>query len=77
MRLALGRHDAILRTAIVEHGGRVVKTTGDGIHAAFGRAEDALVAALDAQRGFVTLRSRDGQSHVLDVLTGEQLPRIC
>ena len=32
------------------HSGRVVKRTGDGMHAAFARASDALAAALDAQR---------------------------
>jgi len=50
MRVALIRHDVQLRTAIQEHGGHVVKTTGDGIHAAFSRAPDAVLAALDAQR---------------------------
>src|SRR6187455_402359 len=50
MRVALGRHDALIRAAIVEHRGHVVKTTGDGFHAAFARAPDALAAALDAQR---------------------------
>ena len=38
MRPALERHDAVLRAAIDAHGGYVVKTTGDGVHAAFGRA---------------------------------------
>ena len=32
------------------HGGHVVKTTGDGVHAAFGTAHDALDASADAQR---------------------------
>ena len=50
MRVALARHDALIRAAIVEHHGHVVKTTGDGVHAAFARAPDALAAALDAQR---------------------------
>src|SRR5215212_518249 len=50
MRLALIRHDALLRSAIGEHGGYVVKTMGDAFHAAFGRAPDALAAALDGQR---------------------------
>src|SRR5215207_4019292 len=50
MRAALARHDALLRAAILEHGGQVVKTTGDGFHAAFARAPDALAAALTAQR---------------------------
>jgi predicted ATPase/class 3 adenylate cyclase len=50
MRLALARHDAILRAAILEHGGHVVKTMGDAFHAAFSRAPDALAATIDAQR---------------------------
>src|SRR5262245_38158104 len=50
MRGALARHDAILRGAVRAHGGHVVKTTGDGLHAAFARAPDALEAALAAQR---------------------------
>src|SRR5437762_812365 len=50
MRLALARHDALVRAAIVEHGGHVVKTMGDAFHAAFSRAPDAVAAALDAQR---------------------------
>ena len=35
MRDALARHDELLREAIEAHGGYVVKTTGDGFHAAF------------------------------------------
>src|SRR5919197_1910279 len=50
MRAAVARHDAVLREAVAAHGGRVVKMTGDGLHAAFARAPDALGAALDAQR---------------------------
>jgi predicted ATPase/class 3 adenylate cyclase len=50
MRVALARHDAILRSAIQQHGGYVVKTMGDAFHAAFARAPDAVAAALDAQR---------------------------
>ena len=47
MRAALARHDAILRRAVVAHDGQVVKTTGDGLHAAFTRAPDAISAALE------------------------------
>src|SRR6476646_259914 len=50
MGTALARHDALLRAAIVEHDGVVVKTVGDAFHAAFARAPDAVTAALDAQR---------------------------
>jgi predicted ATPase/class 3 adenylate cyclase/tetratricopeptide (TPR) repeat protein len=68
MKGALARHDQILRDAVEVHGGQVVKATGDGVHAAFGRAEDAVAAAveaqvaLDAERWFETgpLRVRMG-----------------
>jgi len=49
MRPALARHDAIVRDAIEGHAGFVVKTTGDGFHAAFGTAHDAVDAAVAAQ----------------------------
>src|SRR5438477_139489 len=50
MNLALARHDEILRSAIGAHRGHVVKTMGDGFHAAFGAAHDAIDAAVAAQR---------------------------
>src|SRR6266545_1123325 len=50
MKGALARHDVILRDAVEGHDGQVVKTTGDGLHAAFAVAPDAVAAALDAQR---------------------------
>jgi predicted ATPase/class 3 adenylate cyclase len=53
MRDALARHDEILRGAVEKRAGEVVKTTGDGLHAAFGTAPDAATAALDAQRAIV------------------------
>ena len=49
MKTALARHDEILRQAVTEHDGHVVKTTGDGIHAVFGAARDALDAAVAMQ----------------------------
>ena len=49
MQEALARHDAILRDAIESHRGHVVKTTGDGAHAAFAVASDAIDAAVVAQ----------------------------
>ena len=51
---ALARHDAIMRATIDAHGGHVVKTTGDGVHAVFARASDALSAANAAQRALET-----------------------
>jgi predicted ATPase/class 3 adenylate cyclase len=50
MRPVLARHDALLRSAVEEHGGRVVKTTGDGLMAVFESGRSAQDAALDAQR---------------------------
>ena len=49
MKRALARHDAILRGAVESHGGLVVKTTGDGLHAVFATASDATAAAVAAQ----------------------------
>ncbi len=50
MRAALARHEEIVRDAIERHGGCVVKTTGDGFHAAFHTARDAVDTAISAQR---------------------------
>ena len=50
MRLALARHDEILRAVIDAHRGFVFSTGGDGVAAAFGRAGDAIATAIEAQR---------------------------
>lgn len=50
MRPALARHDALLRAAVDSHGGHVIKTTGDGLHAVFARAADGLAATVVAQQ---------------------------
>ena len=50
MQGAMARHDEIVRGAIEAHHGHVVKTTGDGFHAAFATARDALLGAVDAMR---------------------------
>ena len=50
MTAALARHDALLRQCIEAHGGYVVKTLGDGVHAVFVTASNALQAALAAQQ---------------------------
>ena len=49
MKAALARHDEILREAVAAHDGHIVKTTGDGVHAAFAGAPEAVHAAVDAQ----------------------------
>jgi predicted ATPase/class 3 adenylate cyclase len=53
MKRALERHDSILLTAVTASGGKVVKTTGDGLMAVFGSAAEAVRACLAAQRGLM------------------------
>jgi class 3 adenylate cyclase len=48
-RGALARHDEIMREAIESHRGHVVKARGDGFHAVFASAHDAVDGALSAQ----------------------------
>ncbi len=50
MPAAAARHDGLLRQAVEAQHGYVVKTTGDGLLAAFRQAHAALLAALHAQR---------------------------
>jgi class 3 adenylate cyclase len=50
MRAALVRHDTLMRQSIEAHGGHVVKSVGDGFHAVFAIAPNALAAALAAQQ---------------------------
>jgi predicted ATPase/class 3 adenylate cyclase len=47
MQTALRRHDELALQAVQRHGGRVVKTTGDGLHAAFASPLAAVLAARD------------------------------
>jgi predicted ATPase/class 3 adenylate cyclase len=50
MRMALERHDRILRVAMAARGGFVFSHGGDGVAVAFQRAGDAVAAAVEAQR---------------------------
>jgi class 3 adenylate cyclase len=50
MQAVVRLHDRLMREAIAANGGYVFKTVGDAFCAAFGRAEDAAAAAVDAQR---------------------------
>src|SRR2546430_16418349 len=47
----LGEHRRVVRDAFARHGGVEVDTQGDAFFIAFGRANDALAAAGDAQEG--------------------------
>jgi len=49
MALAVECHDALVRASVEGHRGRVVKTTGDGIYAAFLDAVDAVEAVIAFQ----------------------------
>jgi predicted ATPase/class 3 adenylate cyclase len=50
MRVALARHDQLARGAVEGNNGKVVKSTGDGIHAVFTDPLDAVRAALALQQ---------------------------
>src|SRR5438552_11143 len=60
MRPALARHDALARTAVESHGGRVVKMTGDGLYAAFDRPLDAIGATLQLQQSLADPEATNG-----------------
>jgi predicted ATPase/class 3 adenylate cyclase len=50
MSQALAAHDALSRNAVERHHGTVVKMIGDGMHAVFDDALDALAAVVDLQQ---------------------------
>lgn len=50
MGKAIARHDELLQDAVVKNRGLVVKMRGDGLHAVFASAQDAIAAAIDGQR---------------------------
>jgi predicted ATPase/class 3 adenylate cyclase len=60
MRAALAQHDVVLRDCILRHAGTVVKTTGDGVYAAFADPLDGFGAALAMQRALGDPASTEG-----------------
>ena len=50
MKSALAEHDSILKAAIESNHGQIIKTTGDGVHAVFTTAIDAINSAVAAQQ---------------------------
>lgn len=46
---ALARHDEVLITAVIDHEGSIVKTTGDGLMATFADVSDCIAACIAAQ----------------------------
>jgi predicted ATPase/class 3 adenylate cyclase len=70
MELALARHDEILHQAIESYGGRIIKNTGDGIHAVFDTGVNGIEAALAAQQSFCTAAWDEIQPQHLRVRMG-------
>jgi predicted ATPase/class 3 adenylate cyclase len=68
MKLALERHDAILQSSVIDSGGQVVKTTGDGLMAVFGSTRDAVSACVTAQHGLAS--EPWGETGILNVRMG-------
>jgi len=66
MKTALAEHDALLREIITAQHGHVIKGRGDGIHAVFATALEAVQATLAAQRELQRLNAaRAGESQNL------------
>ncbi len=53
MAIALARHDELLRQAVEANAGRIFKTAGDAVYAAFSRPQAGLAAALAGQRALI------------------------
>lgn len=54
MKTALAQHDSILKEAIEENHGYLIKTTGDGVHAVFATVLDAVHASIGVQKKLQT-----------------------
>ncbi len=70
MKAALARHDRLLREAVEAHNGHVVKTTGDGCHAVFAFAADALEAIVQAQQALAAESWADIAPDALHIRAG-------
>ena len=57
MTHVLERHDALTRAVVGDHRGAVVKTTGDGVHAAFEDPVDAIRATIALQRSLAEMQA--------------------
>jgi class 3 adenylate cyclase len=51
---AMADHQMILRAAFAQHGGREIDTQGDSFFVAFSSPRDAVLAAVEAQRGLAS-----------------------
>jgi predicted ATPase/class 3 adenylate cyclase len=70
MKAALARHDEILRRSIESHGGQVIKTTGDGVHAVFDTGIGGIDAARAAQQALLNTAWDEIKPHSLRVRMG-------
>lgn len=70
MQPVLARHDELLRQTIEQHGGRIIKTTGDGVHAVFDTAVNGVASALAAQRSLQSAPWQEIEPHRLRVRMG-------
>jgi len=60
MSVALAGHDALARAAVTGNRGIIVKTTGDGLYAAFADALDAVNATVALQRSLIDPTATNG-----------------
>src|SRR5512140_1589748 len=65
MKTALARHDEIVRHAIENSGGHVIKSTGDGCHAVFDTCASGVAAALAAQQSLSSAPWEEVKPHRL------------
>ena len=73
MRRALARHDALSHASVQAHRGRLVKRTGDGIHAVFDEPLDAVLAVLELQQALADASAQDPGALPLQVRCGLHL----
>ena len=66
----LNAHDKLVRGAVGEHGGHVVKSQGDGFMIAFAAPEDAVRSAISIQRGLASSGHRRLRSTPIQIRIG-------
>src|SRR6185503_10423275 len=71
MQASLASHDSILKEAIESNYGHIIKTTGDGAHAIFEKAIDAVNATVAAQINLQALVSNPSIKVRMGLHTGE------
>lgn len=74
MKTALAKHDIILKKAIQSTNGHIIKGRGDGIHAVFATAIDAVNATISVQREFERMNAESGESNGGSTTTNSPSP---